>query len=180
MMLIASMFTFQISSAQSSNNVFVYGVDFTHAKAYAVSETPEQFSKAFEGINLLIITEPEKYDFSQVFGARVTVEIEPMVKLTEAHDFADLKTLSHTYDEPDYAAIVKSYTLPQTEGTGTILVAKMLDKPNATATYEFITFDIATREIIIQKEVVTKALGFGLRNYWARTVYNAIKQTRVY
>ena len=41
-------------------------------------------------------------------------------------------------------------------------------------------FDIATRDILQKREVKGYAEGFGLRNYWARTVYNIIKRTKIY
>jgi hypothetical protein len=39
-------------------------------------------------------------------------------------------------------------------------------------------FDIATRDIVAEEEVVGYAGGFGLKNYWARTVFNILKSTR--
>jgi len=39
-----------------------------------------------------------------------------------------------------------------------------------------IAFDIATRKILSKREVSGKAGGFGLRNYWAGSVYNIIKK----
>ena len=70
--------------------------------------------------------------------------------------------------------------MPQTEGVGVVLVAKLLNKPMSKATYELITFDISTREILSKREVSGKAGGFGLRNYWAGSVYNIIKSIKLY
>lgn len=167
------------ANAQSSDKVYVYGVDFTYAKVYAADESVEHFARAFEGINMLIVTEPNKYDFSRIVGQRVETILEPMIKVVTSCNYANLKTLNSTYDNPDYAAIVKSYELPQSEGVGVVLIAKFLNKPMAKASYELITFDINTREIIYQREVEGEAGGFGLKNYWARTVYEITKSVKI-
>lgn len=167
-------------NAQNNEKVYVYGIDYSYAKVYAADESVEQFAAAFESINMLIISEPDKYDFSRILGKRVNVVLEPVLKIVSSCDYADLKTLNNSYEEPEYTEIVKNYELPQTEGLGCILVAKVLDKPMGKASYELITFDIATREILTEREVSGKAGGFGLRNYWAGSVYHVIKKVKLY
>lgn len=187
-------------NAQTNKSTnYVYGVDYTHTKVFAANESIDDFAKAFHGINMLLVTEPEKYDFSRIIAnsimeslgvtepekydfskmlnERVNVIIEPMLKMTSECLYEDMLTWNNLYDQPNCAEIVKNYELPQTEGTGVVLIAKFLDKSLDYALYDFITFDIATREILTQKEVKGKTGGFGLRNYWARTVYNVINPT---
>ena len=139
-------FSITILNAQNNEKIYAYGIDYSYAKVYAADESVEQFAKAFENINMLIVTEPEKYDFSRIMGKRVEVVIEPMLKVITTADYANLKSLNSTYEEPKYSEIVKNYKLPQTEGVGVVLVAKLLNKPMSKATYELITFDISTRE----------------------------------
>lgn len=167
-----------LSAQNTKSQLFVYGIDFSHAKVYAAEESVEQFAQAFEAINMLIATEPEKYDFSRVFDKRVEVVLEPMMEILSTCDYSDLKTLSTVSNDVECVEIIKHYVLPQTEGVGVVLIAKMLNKPQGNATYDLITFDIATREILTRKEVKGKAGGFGLRNFWARSVYNVIKSTK--
>ncbi len=167
---------FTCLNAQSDEGkYYVYGVDFTQAKVYAAQESPQQFAVAFEKINRLLIMEPRKYDFSRMLGRIPEVIIEPMLKRNSATDFQNLITLTPRGKDIDYPAIIGSYSLPQTEGTGVVLIAKLLDKPNKEATYDLITFNIATREILSKKEVVGKVRGFGLRNYWASSIYRILK-----
>lgn len=163
------------SYAQSvKSDCYVYGVDFTHAKAFAVDESVEEFAKAFAGINMLLLSEPDKYDFSLLMNRRVHTVIEPIYNLVSSCDYDGLISLNSTCDELDCAEIVKNYELPQTEGTGVVLIAKQLNKPQGKAYYYLVVFDVATREIISEQNVEGNAGGFGLRNYWARTVYNVI------
>lgn len=162
------------------NKIYTYGVDFTHAKVFAARESVNDFANAFYDINMLLITEADKYDFSRVVKQPVYIAIESMLKMTSDATYEDMMTLSNLYNEPNCAEIIRNYDLPQNEGFGIVMIAKFLDKPNACATYDVVLFDIATREILQKKEAVGDAEGFGLRNYWARTVYNVIKRAKLY
>lgn len=173
-------FSITMLNAQNNEKIYVYGIDYSYAKVYAADESVEQFAKAFEGINMLIITEPDKYDFSRIIDKRVDVVIEPMLKVVTSADYTNLKSLNSTYEEPKYSEIVKDYNVPQTEGIGLVLIAKLLNKPMGKGIYELITFDISTREILSKREVSGKTGGFGLRNYWAGSIYNVIKSVRLY
>lgn len=179
LMIFAFVLGITSSYANDDNRCYVYGVDFSHARVYAAEESVEQFANAFKAINLLFITEPEKYDFSLIMNKRVSVVVEPVMNIISACDYSGLKTYDNTYANPDYSAIIKNYTLSQTEGTGIVMIAKMLDKPMRQAVYELITFDIASREILSKREVKGKAGGFGLRNFWAGSIYQVIKNTRL-
>ena len=179
LLIFACIFSISMLHAQSGEKYYVYGVDFTHVKVCAAEESVEQFAQAFEGINMLLITEPVKYDFSFMLDSyRTTLSLDPMMKLLSSCDYSDLKTYDREFPEIDCAQCVKSYDLPQTEGMGVVLIAKLLDKPNKLAIYNVVLFDIATREIIAQEEVAGYAGGFGLRNFWARSVYNVLQSTR--
>lgn len=168
-----------LNAQRSESKVYTYGVDFTHAKVFGAKESVDDFAKAFYDINMLLVTEADKYDFSRVVKQPVYIAIEPMLNITSEATYDNMKTLSNIYDEPNCAEIIENYELPQTEGTGIVIIAKLLDKPNACATYDLVVFDIATRNILTKKETVGDAEGFGLRNYWARSVYNVIRKTKI-
>ncbi len=180
LLTLACIFGFTSIYAQSDEKVYVYGVDFSYVNVYAAEESVEQFAKAFEGINMLMITEPEKYDFSRMFNKRTENVIEPMLKITAECDYSNMKSLSHTYAEVDYASKVMDYDLPQTEGVGAVLFAQILDKPMGVASYQLVVFDIATRSILHSRKVSGKARGFGLKNYWAGSIYKIIRSEKVY
>ena len=157
--------------AQNNENYYVYGIDFSHAKVYAASEPESAFADAFQAINLLILTEPKKYDFNRFCGCKTSLVLDPIMKVLSTADYSNLKTYSKSFPEIDYAKCVKEYVLPQKEGTGVVLFAKFLDKPEGRAIYTVVVFDIATREIQIQQDVSGLAGGFGLRNYWAESLF---------
>lgn len=175
--LMLCIFSYVVAMGQHANQHYVYGVDYTHAKAFAVSDSPEQLAEAFQAINSLLLTEGKKYDFSRMLGVRYSLDIEPTQKLNAASNYPGLIVYKEEMPELDCAEIVRGYELSQTEGTGVVFIAKMLNKARAETTFEVVIFDVATREISVQQEVTAKAGGFGLRNYWAKSLFNVLRST---
>ena len=177
--LVALLCTATVSAQSPTNKYFVYGVDFTHAKVFGADESVNDFAEAFANINYLLINEYDKYDFSRMLGRKYEIDIEPMLKHSAACDYNGLKIMKTSYEEYKSEDIIRTYTLPQSQGIGVVLVAKLLNKPMAQATYDVVVFDIATRTVISKKEVTGEARGFGLRNYWANSVYKILRSTRL-
>lgn len=161
---------------------YVYGIDFSEVKVSGAkeSETNEKFLQAFVGINSLLRSDPASYDFSRMLGGNVVVVLEPMYQKLEACNYTDFKQLSPVIPQIDVASMVKDYVLPQTAGYGVVLVAKLLDKMQDKAFYDLVVFDIATRNILIRKEVSGEAGGMGLRNFWAAPIREVLKKTKLY
>lgn len=178
-LFIACVLSITSLTAQNSQKHYVYGVDFSQVKVYAAQESIEQFAEAFEGINLLLASESSKYDFSAILGCKYSLVLDPIMKILSSTNFSKIKVYSKNLNEIDYAECIKRYKLPQKEGVGFVIIAKLLDKPNDSGRYTLIKFDIATREILLQQDAIGAARGFGLRNFWAGSVYNIIKSTKL-
>lgn len=163
--------TMLLSASAQNDKTYFYGVDFSMVKAVGVSESVADFTKAFKGINILFASESAKYDFSKVYGSPVTNYPDMMIEDAGLNDYSDM--IAYHYDEEaiDLAEYVKEMDWPHDSGKGIILIAKALDKGKGYAIYDIVLFDLAKREILMSKEVSGKAMGFGLRNFWARTVY---------
>ena len=160
---------------KTMEKILFYGVDFTNTKICLATESEDEFREAFLKINSLLLEEQGKYDLGRALKADVAIDISAIWKLTEDADLSKMKITSTNYPEPDHAAIVKAYELAETEGTGIVFIAELLNKPAAEGTYTVVKFDIESREILESRKVSTMAGGFGLRNYWANTVYKTIK-----
>ena len=61
-----------------------------------------------------------------------------------------------------------------------MLIATTLDKGNGIGYYTAVLSEPATQEVILQMDMAGKPGGFGLRNYWAGSVYNALKKQGKY
>ena len=170
------LFCVLFSHAQTTEPVYIYGIDFSSVKVYAADETVEQFKNAFEGINILLAKEAKKYDFSNIVGDNCKLKLDMILKLTEGSDFSSIKTFDKDIEPINTSEKIKNYSIEEKSGNGFIVIATLLDKSANKASYKVVLFDIETREILKEKEFTSKAGGFGLRNFWARTIYTLTKK----
>ncbi len=165
---------------QAQRPVYVYGVDFAQCKVFGADESAADFERAFVAINDLLYSEADKYDFSKVFGStNYELYQDVMIARLQQVGLMDLNARGQALPVLDIPQILASYQLPQTEGVGFVLVARLLNKLENKGSYYAVLFDVATRKVLLQTEITTKSRGFGLRNFWAFTVYNATKQLRM-
>lgn len=164
------------SDVYAGENVYFYGVDFSEVKVVGAAETEAEFAKAFAGINMLLVSEQEKYDFSRAVGSYVIPYPDMMIEQSRTNDYSGMLVYHYVNPEIDIEGKIQSYRLSQDSGVGMVLIARVLDKPRATATYEAVLFDVATREVLQKVQVSSNARGFGLRNYWAGSVYSLTKR----
>lgn len=154
----------------------VYGVDFSLVKIYGAAESSFEFADAFQRINMLLLSEPEKYNFERFLHCPVaTVDIKSVRQNNASGDYAAQFDREIRIGEAELQTLVNGYDFDATEGTGVILVALLLDKTQAKAAYDVVFFDIPTRKLLAVHRMSGKAGGFGLRNYWARSVYEVLK-----
>lgn len=180
--LLVSSFTFGQNSNTSIElgDVIFYGVDFSSAKVYGAAETPEQFKKMYKDMNLLFLSEAKKYDVAKHFNINVAkVELSVVNEINKQVNPSDIisNTTNYTFDANTIATKIKMLPLKDQKGTGLVIVAELLNKPANLGTYQIVYFDIESRKVISSCILSGKARGFGLRNYWAGSVYNILKTT---
>lgn len=170
------------TSASAQHNVDrevnYYGVDFSKAKTFGAQETGEEFKAAFGGINYLVIYEWSKYNPGRFLHKKIVVrDVEVAQAWNDAIDPENIAMFSPNYalTDGDIAEMVESYEIAETEGTGLIILGELLNKPDNAGSFVFVYFDIATRKVLYSQHIVGGAGGFGLRNYWARALYNALR-----
>ncbi len=161
-------------SVQAQRPVYVYGVDFAQCKVFGALETPSEFQNAFIGVNELLYGQMHKYNFASLVGNNAQYYLQPMIDRNKETQFATIKLPARELPILDVQQIIKTYELPQIEGQGFVMIARLLDKTQEKGFYYLVTFDVATRELLKVEEAEALAGGFGLRNYWARTVYNIL------
>lgn len=166
------------NEAASSDKIVMYGIDYSRVKTIGVTESESALVEAFVGINELLLSQPEKYDCSPLVRKPLTVDIGSMCRQIRNADYSAMKIYRQDFDPLDVAAAVAGYRLPDTEGVGMVFIAELLDKGHGSAVYHVVEFDVATREVLSDWKVETPAGGFGLRNYWANTVYQIIRKAR--
>jgi len=178
--LTISMMAFGQSNKYQS--VTFFGVDYSVVKVYGSDNTPYQFQDAFQGINRLLLTEPKKYNVEKFLGVNISaVNLEPVEKQINNIDLTTLLIDGYggyelTDQQVDQA--IKALPIASKEGTGLVIVAEVLNKASQRGSYKIVFFDISTRKVLEIREGKGKAQGFGLRNYWAHSMRDAIKKAR--
>lgn len=178
-----------ITKAQTSEgyaditNLCNYGIDFSLAKVYGAKETPVQFVNAFNEINQLLLSEPKKYDIAKALGKRI---VDINLSQVETINNSVIKDKLITYDnsytvsEDQLIQLISHFDTGDYNGYGVLFVAGLLDKSDNRGTYTVVIFNTKTKQIIKSQEISGKASGFGLRNYWAGSVYKAIKELKYF
>lgn len=173
----------------SKTNIYWLGIDYSHLRIIgdfnqfsdAGAVTPiELKEKYFTGWNDLILNEPDKYDVKGMFRKENLIfDTHAVAKINQNAAVEDMETYAiPNYTKEDIEKFVYSYNFDIKEGIGLMLLAEYLSKPQQKAKYHFVAINLSTNDILIYDTFEEFAGGFGLRNYWARTYYDAITEIR--
>lgn len=160
---------------KEKTKVDFYGVDFSAVNVIGAEETTGQFMNAFEQINELLVSEQKKYDVGRFLGLDVlsTGYRQAVLNISKLKDinFKDKKS-----PEIDLKSIIASY--PSSNNKVLLIIAKELNKSRYTGTFLAVIYDGTNKEILSIKSFSGNAGGFGLRNYWAKALFNGLRYTR--
>lgn len=162
--------------AQKPSEVCFYGIDFSEVKVLGVDEQESEFMDAFKRINVLFLSEPEKYDVGKFLGLCV-LETDIDIANEQVEVLADKSfwnRASSGIADSTMGHLLSQY--PSTDVPGLILVAIELNKSTQTGKYEIVAFDGKTKDIIWRRTMEGSAGGYGLRNYWAGSVHTGLLQ----
>lgn len=159
------------------DEVSYFGIDFSKVKILGAKESDADFREAFERINTLVIGEADKYNLEWAFGKTVFVEdLETAIRRSTIQN-SDMRTNNPGYrmTEEDMHKIVDAYRSPGDTGYGLVIAGELLNKPANSGHYVVMFFDRANGDIVYYKRAGGRAMGFGLRNYWAGSLYNVLR-----
>ena len=71
--------------------------------------------------------------------------------------------------------MIQLYDLKDKTGIGLVFIAEYLDKPGTTAVYDLVYFSMPGGNVILWEREFGTPKGFGMRNYWASTIYEILK-----
>lgn len=160
------------------SNVKLIGVDMNVKDAGGNTGVLAFRNRYFKEINELVLLEPKKYDVKSAFKLK---EIENDIKAVNAVN----KTASIDNMEAKSAVeittnelseIVKSYSFGKEEGYGIMMLAEVLDKNKQVGIFHIILMDLENNTLIKAERFSGPVGGFGVRNYYARSVYEIITE----
>lgn len=191
--LFALSFIVAISHAQtakdffnSSSKVTWLGLDFSNVQLIGEfaqfgeagnNTTDEVRDKYFPAWNNLFYTEADKYNVSDMIrNTDVDIKIEVISDLNKNADSKKLRTYdAKTYSAEEIQSFVKKYDLKGEKGIGLVFIAETLNKDEQIAFYHFVVINMNTKKVLFQERLAGEPGGFGVRNYWAKSFYNVMK-----
>jgi hypothetical protein len=165
------------------------GIDFSHVK---VIGDFSQFSGAgetstvqirdvyFPAWNNLILAEPEKYDIKGMLRkGDIFNDIDMLMILNSTTAIENMESYNTpNYTDKDIEGFVSAYNTQDKEGIGILFLAEDLNKSANEAHFHFIAINMKTKEILVHERLRGEPKGFGLRNYWAGSMYAIIKEIK--
>ncbi len=157
------------------------GVDFTEAKVagHTDFEVKDLKDRHFASINELTLNEPKKYDFGKFFH-RASVQTD--ISAVESHNskIEVSKITSTGGDDENHLSpaavekLVKGYSFKGKGGIGAMVVVESMNKTKEHGTAYLVFLDMTNSKVLYSEKFNEKGGGFGLRNYWAKLVYNVL------
>ena len=174
--------TFGDNRIKSEAKLVFYGLDFSKAKLIGhegFSDPNDIKNRFFDMWNRLMVNEADKYNFKKVFKMD-DLEYDLSV-IEERNQIPNAEELviegAHSLAESDVRDIIQEYNGSEhSEGLGLVFIIETFNKREEEATMWVTFFDIATKEIVLTGHYTGEPGGFGIRNYWARTVYEVLEQ----
>jgi hypothetical protein len=157
------------------------GIDFTNVKVFGHQdgEISDLVDRQFSGINQLVLNEPKKYNLQKAFHRDsvpnnlqfVTVRNKTIVDT--AIKSTDLNNVFHL-NKSDIDNIVRGYDFGDKKGVGFLFVMESLNKKDERGSMYCTFIDMGTKKVLYTERLTEKPSGFGLRNYWGHTIYEAL------
>ena len=128
--------------------------------------------------NSLIVSEPQNFDFRKFLKKSVYYDIANLNELNRTIDTE--KCMAYNPGKIERSAIdemIKKYTAgDKKEGVGLVFIIENFDKGTQMAGVYVTYFDIKTKKVLKCDKYAGKAVGIGMRNYWAGAMKAIIKQ----
>ena len=180
------------AAAQPPNDIFDrnekmvwLGLDFTAAKFVGDRRgwgSPDRTQHIIADMNKLMIRESEKFNIAYALNRRwVDMQIDVTLKHNKLLDMGNAvedRLNGHFLDRTDIEQIVSLYDFGGLSGTGILFIVEAFNKP-AMESVVWVTFvNLETKEVLLSKKMMDEPAGFGVRNFWAGSIYKMLKQIK--
>lgn len=187
--LLLTLFSFNTEIFSQEEKVFTAdefvwcGLDYSKVRCIGPSgfNDPEAIKeKYFDAWNQLVLNEASKYDLETAYGKSQITNLNIVNRRNDIPVVGEFViNESYAFDNNQLKDIISDYKLKSHNvGLGLVYVVETLNKTQERATIHTVFFDIETREILWSRKFTAAAGGFGFRNYWARPIYEVIKDSR--
>jgi hypothetical protein len=179
------------SLAQTKNDIFDpkvpitwLGIDFSGAKIIGDRErlaTQSDLVKLMESMNDLMKAEADKYNVGAALDRK---NAEMALEITKEHNAALDPNEMFSEEASDHLKltpagveeIIQGYDFKDHHGLGVMFNVGSFNKNEEEAILYFTIVNMDTREVLLSERYIQKPGGFSIRNYWARTIYDALEK----
>lgn len=183
--ILLSLFAYSAVNSQSTlntNEFTWFGIDYTQCYYLGPIDFPSvsDLEAKIKAWNDLVIHEREKYIDKTLNGKKVSFAIDAVTARNETINVKsrlteDKSKIKHLNND-QIPGIIAGYEIDESlTGTGLVLIAESYDRLGVQGNYYVVFFDIATKKIFSSERMSGKSGGIGLRNYWATSYYNVLK-----
>lgn len=171
----------------TTNSITWYGLDFSKAKMVgrftnfmnAGEKSSESIKNTyFEAWNKVICTEENKYSLKETFHVdNAIIDLDTVTKRNAKVDENTLMSPDPAINElrlRQIEEIIQNY-LSNKNGIGVLFIVEKFDKYEDLGTVDLVYFDESNGKILLSKRMFGKSGGFGIRNYWIKTIYNIME-----
>lgn len=153
---------------------------FTQFAEAGEQSTSEIKSKFIPGWNDLVVNERQKFDLKKAYSKETVIyNLDIVSKRNAAIDASKMTSMNAEEDrvkKEDVAKIVSQYKTGK-KGIGLVYIVDTFNKPDEKGVIWVAFFDMATHKLLIAEKFSAKPGGFGLRNYWAKTVFEVMTKS---
>jgi hypothetical protein len=130
---------------------------------------------------MLFVNEAKKFDLAKYFSkSNVSNNLDIVTDRNSKVDETKLITFSSTdtanINQDIIKNAIKSYSTKNDKGLGLVFFVESFNKFKETATISVVFFDIATKNVLVIKQMKGIAAGIGVRNYWAGGIFKILQQ----
>lgn len=171
----------------SNTSLEFVGLDFSKAKMVGLEgiKPPDEIQgHYFDAWNGLLLKEITKYDVRRAFNKKQLPYVLNIAQTVNQNaNIANLLTnySPKAFTKKDIQTIVEGYNTTSMKAKyGLSFVVHSFNRFQEKGHFYVVIFDVASKQVLFYERVSGEAGGFGFRNYWARTVYNALEDIRDY
>ncbi len=175
----------------SDKEITWLGIDFTQLKFIGSATqwqdageitTSQLRDKFFPGWNNLFINEQKKFDVAgSINRASVNYALEVTEKANntvKGNVFSeDPNDYSHL-SEQQISQLVSKYNYQGKKGIGMMFFAESMSKGKEEGAIWVTFVDMNAKKLILTHRLLEPAGGFGFKNFWAKTFFGALKDTK--
>ncbi len=189
LILIPSVFSQELKDlfSKSETQVTWLGIDFSHVKLigdfnqfgeWGDNGSIDIKEKYFPSWNDFVYAEPERYNIAQMIRKEnVKFQTDEIYRINDESSIEDMEAKTDPdYSSDDILKFTKNYSFKTKEGLGILFIAESLNKFKDYGKFHFVVLRMSDGEVLFQEELTGKSGGFGLKNYWAKTIYNVIQE----